>query len=313
MSCIDHCSTSKRLKIDDLIGQGQFSNVYKHNVDSDTIARKQYKPRYKKYGKEEVKILQFLKDCSNIIDVLGFIDLGDSYSVLLPLYTYNLFVYTYDILGCDTKISFSNLKTVIISLLSGVSFMNKKGVTNTDIKLENILVNILPDGSLVVVISDFSSYIIWDQEKDDYLNNYNITTLWYRSILTVANAKKTEMMYIEMWMLACIIYETYNKKPLFETIYFHTDSLQKQNLKLLEKIFQQLGFPSDIFMDKYFPQNKDKLREKYGQYENMNSILYNELKNIMPYGNFIMNCLDYSNLNDNKPNEWLDFINMNCE
>ena len=150
---------------DELIGKGQFSSVYKHRVGENTMARKQYKPHYKEYGENEVIILKFLKDCLNIIDVIGFIDLEEDYSVLLPLYTFNLLVYTHDFLDKDTKISFSNLKTVIISLLSGVSFMNKKGITNTDIKLDNILVNVLEDGSLNVVISDFSSYIIWDQEK----------------------------------------------------------------------------------------------------------------------------------------------------
>lgn len=294
---------------DELIGKGQFSNVYKDIVGNNTvIARKEYKPHYKEYGEKEVKILEYLESCPHIINVLGYINLGNYYSVLLPLYTFNLLVYTHDFLDEGTKILHSNLKIVTISLLSGVSFMNQKGITNTDIKSENILVNVLQDGSLNVVISDFSSYIIWKKEKGAYLNYYNITTLWYRSILTIAEAKKKDMMNIEMWMLACIIYETYYKIPLFEVTYVSEDTLKEQNEKLLEKIFQQLGFPSDEFIGKYFPTDKERYKKQFGKYKGMNSTLKDELNIMSSYGNFIMDCLDYSQLNSIKAEDWLKSI-----
>ncbi|ULT84797.1 hypothetical protein L5515_019304 [Caenorhabditis briggsae] len=116
-------------------------------------------------------------------------------------------------------------KHIIGQMMKGLDFLHSHAIIHRDLKPQNILVN----RDQTVKLADFGL-------SKKYTNTSAFTTcvvtLWYRApeVLLQSYYNST----VDMWSIGCIIYEIYNRVPLFPG----PDEAQQ-----LHEIFKKLGTP----------------------------------------------------------------------
>ena len=143
----------------------------------------------------------------------------------------------------DTNFSMEHVIYFTHSLLLGLNHIHSANVIHRDLKPKNILINSTPD----VKICDFGMARVFDEgengfereKRKDALTQY-VVTRYYRApevILLAKNYGKE----IDMWSLACVVYEMLTKQILFEgRNYLHQVGI----------IVDCIGLPSDRFLDR---------------------------------------------------------------
>jgi cell division cycle 2-like protein len=151
----------------------------------------------------------------------------------------------------------SEIKTMILQLLSGVAHLHKHWIIHRDLKTSNLLMN--NRGS--IKIADFGLARRYGSPLGDITQL--VVTLWYRAPELLLGAKKysTE---IDMWSIGCIFAELIHHAPLFDG---------KGEIDQLAKIFQTLGSPSEDNWPGFrelpnartvnFARQTNKIREKF--------------------------------------------------
>ncbi|XP_074560639.1 cyclin-dependent kinase G-2-like [Curcuma longa] len=151
----------------------------------------------------------------------------------------------------------SEVKCLMLQLLSGVKYLHDNWVLHRDLKTSNILLN--NRGELK--ICDFGL----SRQYGSPLKPYTplVVTLWYRAPELLLGAKEYSTA-IDMWSLGCIMAELLSKEPLFSG---------KSERDQLDKIFRTLGTPNQSIWPgfaklpgvkvNFVKQPYNKLREKF--------------------------------------------------
>lgn len=103
----------------------------------------------------------------------------------------------------------SEIKTLLLQLLSGLNFLHDQWIMHRDLKTSNLLLN--NRGELKIADFGMARYYGDPPPKLTQL----VVTLWYRSPELLLGAEKygTE---IDMWSVGCIMGELLTKEPLLQ-------------------------------------------------------------------------------------------------
>lgn len=151
----------------------------------------------------------------------------------------------------------SEVKCLMLQLLSGVNYLHDNWVLHRDLKTSNILLN--NRGELK--ICDFGLSRQYGSPLKPYTQL--VVTLWYRAPELLLGTKEYSTA-IDMWSLGCIMAELLAKEPLFPG---------KTEVDQLDKIFRILGTPNEKIWPgfaklrgvkaNFVKQPYNKLREKF--------------------------------------------------
>jgi len=276
------------------IGKGAYSTVYKlidklnPRDNTKALAIKIFKLGwgYKKAAFKEINSLRALKDCPFIVDIVAYFKITNNHiAIVTPFYDCNLLSYMETYLQ-DSIISYDNFMIVFVALLNASCFMIKSGISSTDIKPENIFLNVNMDGTIQkVVLGDFSTPLyLKTQDKESF--NYHVTTKFYRAPEIIFQLDIPHLKYMDLWSIACVMFELHSGSILFDCDTNDSD-LDKSNEDLVNKQISLLGCPSYSYFKKY---DLDYCEEsvyinskKYKQFKEPNQDLI-ELFSKMPFG-----------------------------
>lgn len=160
--------------------------------------------------------------------------------VVMPRYTGSLLV-------IDAKGLIDVLQSVAFQIITSMAYLSSRNIIHADIKPENIFVQPCPHNPefLETVIADFG--LATDREcLVNIRRSTKIASLYYRPPeIAVAYINGGSAHYnskVDVWSIACTIYEFYTGKILFEANW-QVPSNTKQNENLLLEIFKVLGPP----------------------------------------------------------------------
>ena len=263
------------------IGLGSFSDVFEstmkniensengensdNNNQSSVLALKFYKNKtsYISSAITEINILEELKNVNienNIIHCLDYFNLNSHICLVFNKYDMDLYKYYSSFLKKTLKITKPNFTLVLKSIALGLSFLKTNKIINTDLKPENIFINL--DQSITmskkslypfknVVISDFSSALRMDKP----ISHYNITSLWYRAPDTYFQLNNLN--FIDIWSFGCILYEVWYAEPLFTITYDNSfKHIDKDNLLLQNNHILKIGYmPPEFIKSNYIKKS----------------------------------------------------------
>jgi cell division cycle 2-like len=123
----------------------------------------------------------------------------------------------------------SEIKTLLLQLTSGVSYLHNNWILHRDLKTSNLLLN----NRGVLKIADFgmARYFGDPPPKMTQL----VVTLWYRAPELLLGAEKYGTA-VDMWSVGCIFGELLSKDPLLQG---------KNEVDELSKIFELCGIPTE--------------------------------------------------------------------
>jgi cell division cycle 2-like protein len=123
----------------------------------------------------------------------------------------------------------SEIKTLLLQLVSGVSYLHDHWILHRDIKTSNLLLN--NRGQLKIADFGMARYYGNPSPKLTQL----VVTLWYRApeLLLGTERYGTE---VDMWSVGCVFGELLSKEPLLQG---------KNEVDELSKIFELCGIPTE--------------------------------------------------------------------
>jgi cell division cycle 2-like len=140
----------------------------------------------------------------------------------------------------EHRIRLSQVKNLMVQLLSALAHMHEQGLMHRDLKLANLLLT--KDGTLKV--ADLGS--IRDIGRTSLKLTTQIVTLWYRPPeLLMGGTEYTHA--VDLWSVGCLFCELLTLKPLFPG---------NSEVETMYRIFKILGHPSQdmwIRLFKYLP------------------------------------------------------------
>ena len=217
------------------IGRGRYSDVYEglNKKTNEKVVLKILKPITKVKIKREIYILQTLKKCPNIVQILDVIKEKDS----------EIFcIICRSISGIELKnfywgISPQDLKYYMYKIIECLEYSHRKKIMHRDIKFTNIAIN-----------SETKELNIYDWGLSDvYIKDYKfsltIGSRYYKAPELFMEFKKYDYA-IDMWSVGC----------LFGAMLFQLDVLFQgnSNQDQLIVITKQFGFDKiNNFLEKY--------------------------------------------------------------
>ncbi|PHZ16920.1 Pkinase-domain-containing protein [Rhizopus microsporus ATCC 52813] len=123
----------------------------------------------------------------------------------------------------------SEIKTLMIQLLSAVALMHDNWIIHRDLKTSNLLLNNRGE----IKVADFGLARKYGSPMGHMTQL--VVTLWYRAPELLLGAKEYTTA-IDMWSVGCIFAELLNNEPLLPG---------RSELDQLDKIFKLLGRPSE--------------------------------------------------------------------
>ncbi|KAF8527938.1 Pkinase-domain-containing protein [Hysterangium stoloniferum] len=131
----------------------------------------------------------------------------------------------------------SEIKTLLLQLLSAVAHCHKNWILHRDLKTSNLLMN----NRGTIKVADFGLARRYGDPVGVGGMTQLVVTLWYRApeILLGATEYSTA---VDMWSVGCIFAELLLKEPLFQA---------KGELEMLSMIFKLLGPPTSVSWPEY--------------------------------------------------------------
>ncbi|KAF9423446.1 hypothetical protein HW555_001255 [Spodoptera exigua] len=219
------------------IDEGAFGVVHRarDRQTGEEVALKQLKKINQKEGfsiaaQRELDILLKMKH-PNIVAGEGIAvnPLGEEIFIIMEYVDYDLkrFLETMRVNG--QMFSTEHVKCLMMQLLSAVQHLHDHQVLHRDLKTNNVLIS----GNGVLKVADFGMARECESPPRQYTPG--VVTRWYRApeILLMSREYSTP---IDMWSVGCIFAELITLQPLFPG---------KSELDQLNKIFRELGTPSD--------------------------------------------------------------------
>jgi serine/threonine protein kinase len=277
------------------IGRGAFSKVFKvndHKYNRDmAIKIVKAKSVYMETGIHECEILININKWILEDKIISLSDLDlNSESEFVPLLLFKYFDYKkhicmvfriYDIdlyyLYKNKNINYKEIVSITKDIFLAVKFLKKHQIVHGDLKPENIMIT---DKKRAVIID----YGLAFYENDNYFNDY-IQSRYYRAPEVYFNMPVKHP--IDVWSIGCILYEIYNKKPLFRG---------KNKTEMIVAYISCLGMPFSDYINKVIKSTNNKID------------LYNYQYKRIPNNLYIYN----NKLIDNQENELINSLIRKC-
>ncbi|KAK0539683.1 hypothetical protein OC842_000874 [Tilletia horrida] len=123
----------------------------------------------------------------------------------------------------------SEIKTLMLQLLSAVSLLHSNWIVHRDLKTSNLLMN----NRGMMKLADFGLARLFGDPLGDMTTL--VVTLWYRAPELLLGAKEYDTA-IDMWSVGCIFGELMLREPMF---------MGKNEADQIVKIFKLLGQPTE--------------------------------------------------------------------
>jgi len=242
------------------IEEGAYGVVYRarDKETGEVVALKKIKMDKEREGfpltsLREVKILTNLSH-ENIVDVREIVvgsNLNSIYIVMEFL--------EHDLKGLMEEMkhpfSQSEIKCLMLQLLSAIAYMHDKWVLHRDLKKTS---NLLMNNKGILKVADFGLA----REYGSPLKSYThiVVTLWYRAPELLLGSK-TYSTAIDMWSIGCIFAELLSKEPLLQG---------RSELDQIDKMFKLLGTANEKIWPGYSQlSNVKKVTFAYQPYNNL--------------------------------------------
>ncbi|KAJ3242069.1 hypothetical protein HDU81_007823 [Chytriomyces hyalinus] len=124
----------------------------------------------------------------------------------------------------------SEIKTLMLQLLSAIDCLHSKWIVHRDLKTSNLLMN----NRGMMKVADFGLARRFGEPMQGFMTQL-VVTLWYRAPELLLGAKEYSTA-IDMWSIGCIFAELVNKEPLMPG---------RGEIDQLDKIFKLLGTPNE--------------------------------------------------------------------
>ncbi|KAH9064057.1 Pkinase-domain-containing protein [Lactarius vividus] len=131
----------------------------------------------------------------------------------------------------------SEIKTLMLQLLSAVSHCHSNWILHRDLKTSNLLMN----NRGTIKVADFGLARRYGDPVGVGGMTQLVVTLWYRAPEILLGVK-TYSTAVDMWSVGCIFAELMLKEPLFQA---------KAEIELLSMIFKLLGSPTNDLWPEY--------------------------------------------------------------
>ncbi|KAI9462389.1 Pkinase-domain-containing protein [Lactarius psammicola] len=131
----------------------------------------------------------------------------------------------------------SEIKTLMLQLLSAVSHCHSNWILHRDLKTSNLLMN----NRGTIKVADFGLARRYGDPVGVGGMTQLVVTLWYRAPEILLGAR-TYSTAVDMWSVGCIFAELMLKEPLFQA---------KAEIELLSMIFKLLGSPTNDSWPEY--------------------------------------------------------------
>ena len=211
LAVVRHDHIMYRYEVQYKLGKGSFSDVYKvyDHAKKKYVALKiiRNEKRFHKQGKEEIKILEILKNIHNdtFIHMIDYFVFREHICITFAYHHHNL----YEELKKRkfSGLHESELYTVLIDSFNCLKTLYDNNIIHSDFKPENMLISSETDNFRIKII-DFGSACLMNNKKFTY-----IQSRFYRSPEIVLGLSYD--MSIDIWSLGCIMFELATGNPLF--------------------------------------------------------------------------------------------------
>ncbi|CAD5216401.1 unnamed protein product [Bursaphelenchus xylophilus] len=226
------------------IEEGTFGIVYEAlELDSDvTVALKRLKLNNEKEGfpitsLREINMLMKCRLHKNIVRLIEVVtgSTMDKFYLVMEYVPHDVRKLIKLMVKKNKHFTIAQTKTLMLQLLSGISFMHSEWVIHRDLKPSNLLLT----HDNVLKIGDFGLC----REYGDPLKPYTpvVVTLWYRCPELLLGAKLYSTK-VDMWSIGCIFGEFLKLKPMFQG---------SSEIDQLNKIFLDTGVPNETVWPGY--------------------------------------------------------------
>ena len=250
------------------IGRGRYSDVYEgwQKNSNEKVIIKILKPITKVKIKREIFILEKLKKCPNMVQILDVIKEKDSEIFCIICKS----ISGVELKNCYMGISPQDLKLYMYKIIECLEYSHRKKIIHRDIKFINIAVN-----------QETKELNIYDWGLSDfYIKDYKYTltigSRYYKAPELFMEYKKYDYS-IDMWSVGC----------LFGAMLFQINVLfqGKSNIDQLITITKQFGFNKiNNFLEKYkgncFLAQKKKKKIKNYEEKNWDEFINDKNKYI---------------------------------
>ncbi|KAI8579488.1 hypothetical protein K450DRAFT_242350 [Umbelopsis ramanniana AG] len=216
------------------IEEGAYGIVFRarDRKTGDIVALKKFKLEKEKNGfpitsLREIRTLMLAKH-PNIVNIREIV-VGDKFDQIFMVMDF--IDHDLKALMEDMKSPFlqSEVKTIMIQLLSAVALMHDNWMIHRDLKTSNLLLN----NRGQIKVADFGLARTYGSPLGNMTQL--VVTLWYRAPELLLGAKEYSTA-VDMWSIGCIFAELVRKEPLLPG---------RSEIEQLDKIFKLLGMPND--------------------------------------------------------------------
>lgn len=249
-------------KVQGLLGDGGYSNVWKATRGDKEFALKVYRKdaEYDKWGKEEYDFLERAKGIEGVIQLRDYLKFEGRHVFVFDVYDICLTDYIE-----DNDVPLEEKKQILNRVLIALKGLHDRDIIHGDIKTDNVLIN---SKTKEVVLIDLSLSL--DAKKNN--QGIHIQTVFFRApeiILGTPVSIKTDI-----WSLGCMIYkmiighkifncDRYLNEPDSESESEESSSSDsddsligfKEQLRTLHEMIEYLGpIPKDVTQNGYFAE-----------------------------------------------------------
>jgi serine/threonine protein kinase len=299
-------------RIQGLLGDGGYSNVWKATRDNKEYALKVYRKdeEFDKWGKEELQFLEKAKGLENVVQLKEYFKYDGRHIFVFDIYDICLTDYIE-----DNDVPLEEKKYILLKVLNALKGLHDREIIHGDIKTDNVLIN---SKTKEVVLIDLSLSL--NAGKDN--QGIHIQTVFFRSpeiILGTPMSIKTDI-----WSLGCMIYKMIVGHKIFNCDRYlndpdsdeseeesedsgssedSDDSVEgfKEELRTLHEMIEYLGpIPKELTQNGYFTEKyclkngrilfSDQIKKHKSVYEDLDFL--NEDDRIL-FEKIIMGCLRY--------------------
>jgi len=174
----------------------------------------------------EIKALQEIEESPYVVRLRNVFPHGTGFVLV---FDYMLSDLSEVIRNSEKPLTDGQIKSYMLMLLKGVSFIHQQGIMHRDLKPANLLIS--RTGHLK--IADFGLARVYEKDADR-LYSHQVATRWYRAPELLYGARRYDES-VDLWAVGCIFGELLNNSPLFPG---------ENDIEQLWYVLRLLGTPS---------------------------------------------------------------------